>query len=429
MEEKNKFWKGVMTGVLVTAFVCLVTVGTSLGIYMFGRNAFDNQARIQAEQNNPAPEVSASGKEANVELDMDRVTVKLQQLEEIVNELYLFQDKTSAEDEEAGIYKGYMFGLNDPYATYYTAEELKSFMDENIGSYSGIGASVSQNRSTGLSTIVRVHKNTPAEEAGLLPGDVFYKVNGEDISGVDLTLLVNNYIKGEEGTEVEVTMYRPNTDEYKDFKITRRKLDIPTVESEMLENEIGYVMVSEFDQVTPSQFQSSIEELTKQGMKKMVVDMRNNPGGDLDAVSDMMDYILADDKTMVTVSDKYGVQDVKTSKDGHSLDIPIVILVNGSSASAAEVFTGTLKDYKLATVVGTKTFGKGIVQSLIPLSDGSGVKLTTAHYYTPSGVEIHGVGITPDVEVEMDEEAATMVTVPKDKDAQLQEAIKILKTK
>lgn len=427
MEEKNKFWKGVMTGVLITAFVCLVTVGTSLGIYMFGRQAIDSKSQIQAEQGGSAPASSAkSGEDA---LDMDKVTLKLQQLEQLVQQLYLFDDKTDAAQEEAGIYKGFLYGLNDPYAAYYTKEELQSFMDENTGSYSGIGASVSQNIATGVSTVVRVFKGTPAEAAGILPGDVFYKVNGEEVGGVELTLLVNNYIKGEEGTEVQITMYRPGTDEYKDFTVTRKKLDIPTVETELLENNIGYILVTEFDKITTSQFTEGIESMKQQGMKKLIVDLRNNPGGDLDVVSDMMDYILEDGKTMVTVSDKYGVQDVKTSEDGHSMDMPIVVLVNENSASASEVFTGALKDYDMATVVGTKTFGKGIVQSLIPLNDGSGIKLTTAHYYTPSGVDIHGVGIEPDVVVELNEEAATMVVIPKEKDNQLQEAVKILDSK
>lgn len=414
-----------MTGVLVTAFACLVTVGTSLGIYMFGRRAIDNQTQIQAERGDSSGQ-AASGPAKDVSLDMDRISSKLEQLEDIVNEVYLFNDKTDVAKEEAGIYKGYLYGLNDPYAAYYTAEELNSFMDETKGSYSGIGAAVSQNMQTGISTIIRVYNNTPAEDAGILPGDIIFAVNGEEVTGIDLTILVNDYIKGEEGTDVKMTMFRESANEYKDFTVTRRKLDIPTVESEMLENNIGYVLVTEFDGITPSQFTKAIEDLTAQGMKKMIVDLRSNPGGDLEAVSDMVDYIIPDDKTIVTVSNKNGVEEVKTSDDGHELKMPIVVLVNENSASASEVFTGALKDYKLATVVGVKTYGKGIVQSLLPLSDGSGLKLTTAHYYTPGGTDIHGVGITPDVEVELDEEVATMVVIPKDKDNQLQEAIKVL---
>lgn len=432
MDEKNKFWKGVMTGVLVTAFVCLVTVGTSLGIYMFGRRAIDNQVQIQAEQGNSVSEVQAGGPAGDLEdksLDMDQVSKKIKYLEALVDEVYLFDEKRDVEKEEAGIYKGFLYGLNDPYATYYTAEELDSFMDDTKGTYSGIGAMVSQNRSTGLSTIIRVYKDTPAEAAGILPGDVIFAVEGEEVSGIDLTLLVNNYIKGEDGTNVKITMFRESVNDFIDFDITRKKLDIQTVEAEMLDDEIGYISVSEFDGVTADQFKEGLESLTAQGMKKVIIDMRNNPGGDLDTVTAMVDYLLADGKTIVTVSDKNGTNEVKTSGDGHDFDIPAVVLVNGDSASASEVFTGAMKDYNLATIVGTKTYGKGIVQSVFPLSDGSAVKLTMAHYYTPNGIDIHGTGITPDVEVELNKDAALMAVIPKEQDNQLQEGIRVLKEK
>lgn len=424
MDEKNKFWKGVMTGVLITAFACLVTVGTSLGIYMFGRRAIDNQTEIQAKQEN-----SAAVAGGDINLDLDRISGKLKQLEMLVNEEYLFQEKTSAEDEEAGIYKGYLYGLNDPYASYYTEKELNSFMDDSKGTYTGIGAAVAQNTQTGVSTIIRVYKNTPAEESGLLPGDVIFSVGGEEVTGVDLSLLVNDYIKGEAGTNVEMTVFRESINEYKDLTFTRRKLDIQTVETEMLDDGIGYILVTEFDTVTETQFKSGIDSLQSQGMKKLIIDLRDNPGGDLEVVSAMVDYVSADGKTIVTIADKNGEEDVRKTEDGHSLDIPIAILVNGNSASASEVFTGALKDYKTATVVGTKTYGKGIVQSLIPLSDGSAVKLTTAHYYTPNKTDIHGKGIEPDVEIELNEELETMVVIPKDVDNQLQKAIEVLMEK
>lgn len=428
MEEKNKFWKGVMTGVLVTAFACLVTVGTSLGIYMFGRRAIDNQVQIQAEQSDSAATGPAS-EIADSPLDLERIGKKIRQLENLVDQTYLFDEKRDVAQEETGIYNGFLYGLNDPYAAYYTAEELASFMDDTKGSYSGIGAMVSQDRSTGISTIIRVYKDTPAERAGILPGDIIFAVDGEEVTGIDLTLLVNNYVKGEDGTDVKLTMFRESANEYKEFTVTREKLDVQTVSSEMLNDGIGYIAVTEFDSITTEQFKNGIDTLTGQGMKKMIVDLRSNPGGDLETVTAMLDYILADGKTMVTVSDKYEEKDIRTSGDGHELNIPIVVLVNENSASASEVFTGALKDYDMATVVGMTTYGKGIVQTLIPLSDGSAVKLTTAHYYTPNGTDIHGKGITPDVEVQLDKEAALMAVVPKEQDNQLQEAIKVLEGK
>ena len=429
MDEKNKFWKGVITGVLVTAFACLVTVGTSLGIYMFGKRAIDNQQQIQAEQADPAGSVEAVSGDGEKQLDLNQVTAKLKQLESLVDKMYLFDDKADVAQEEAGIYKGFLYGLNDPYAAYYTKEELASFVDDTTGTYSGIGALVSQNVKTGIFTIIKVFEDTPAKKAGILPGDIIFAVDGTEVTGIDLNLLVNNHIKGENGTDVTVTVFRESKNEYKTYTITRKKMDIPTVEWEMLDNQIGYVSVSEFDSVTVDQFKNAIDTLRADGMKKLVIDLRNNPGGELDAVSSMMDYMLPDGKTMVTISDKNKKEDVITSDDGHQLDIPTVILVNQNSASASEVFTGALKDYKAATVVGTTTFGKGIVQNLVPLADGSGVKLTTAHYYTPNGTDIHGKGIEPDVKVELNEEAAAMAMVPKEKDNQLQEAVRILNEK
>ena len=333
------------------------------------------------------------------------------------------------EKEESGIYNGFLFGLNDPYAVYYTPEELASFMDETNGSYCGIGAMVSQDRKTGVSTIIRVFEGSPAEKAGIRPGDIIFAVGDTEVTGMDLTIMVNNYIKGEEDTNVEITVYREDTGEYVDLTVTRKPVDVQTVTGKMLDDEIGYISVIEFDKVTDAQFKQKIEELNTQGMKKLIVDLRNNPGGELNTVVSMADYVLKDGGRILTVADKEGAEEVYDAKDGHSLEIPMVVLVNGNSASASEVFTGALKDYEAATVVGTQTFGKGIVQTLFPLSDGSAVKLTTNHYYTPNGHDIHGEGIAPDVEVELNEEAAKMPVIPEDMDNQLQEAIRIIEEK
>ena len=389
MDNRSKFFRGVMVGVLVTAFACLVTVGTSAGIYMFGRRVIDNQVQVQAEQESTG---SGQGAAEASGLDMEKVNDKLGQLQRLIDEEYLFEDKIETGKEESGIYQGFLYGLNDPYAVYYTPDELASFMDETAGSYCGIGAMVSQNVSTGISTIVRVFEGSPAEQVGILPGDVIYKVGGEEVTGIDLTLLVNNYVKGEEGTEVALTMYRESTEEYLDLTVTRKPIDVQTVSGKMLEDSIGYISVIEFDQVTADQFKSKLDELQSQGMKKLIIDLRNNPGGELHTVVSMVDYIIEDGGRILTVSDKNQSEEVYNAEDGHQVDLPMVVLVNGNSASASEVFTGALKDYGVATIVGTNTFGKGIVQTLFPLSDGSAVKLTTDHYYTPNGTDIHGNG-------------------------------------
>ena len=422
MDSKNKFWRGVMVGVLVTALVCLITVGASAGIYMFGRRVIDNQTQVQVQ-------TEGTPSQAQEPVNFENVTKKLEQIQDIIDKKYLFEEKIDTSEEEAGIYQGFLSGLYDPYAVYYTPDELTSFLDETNGSYCGIGALVSQNVQTGVSTIVRVFEGSPAEEAGILPGDALYKVDGNEVIGMDLSLLVNNYVKGEEGSQLTITVYRENSGEYKDITLTRRPIDVQTVSGKMLDEEIGYISVAEFDRVTADQFKSKIEELQGEGMKRLIIDLRNNPGGEVTTVVSMADYILKDGGRILTVANKKGTEETYDAEDGHSLEIPMVVLVNGNSASASEVFTGAMKDYGVATIVGTKTFGKGIVQTLMPLSDGSAIKLTTDHYYTPNGNDIHGKGIEPDLEVELDEEAAQEVVIPEEKDNQLQKAVEVVKGK
>ena len=296
---------------------------------------------------------------------------------------------------------------------------------------------ISQNRSTGLCTIVRVYEGTPAMEAGMRPGDIIYQVGDVQVAGESLDVLVNNYIKGEEGTDVEITVYRADEDAYVDLTITRRKIEVPTVEYRMEEDSVGYVLISEFDGVTVNQFEEAVDALTDQGMKGLIIDLRSNPGGLLDGAVSMADYILPDDvdtyekgegKTLIVyTADKNGEGDVYTASDGHSVDLPIVVLVNEESASAAEVFTGALKDYGAARVVGTTTYGKGIVQNVIPLGDGSAIKITTAHYYTPSGFDLHEKGIEPDVEEDLSAELKTQAVVDPEEDNQLSRAAEVLK--
>lgn len=431
MENKNKFWKGALVGALLTAFAGLIIVGMSLGIFLIGRTAIDGPQ--QAAESNQAENQDGS-------LDLNRITKKITTLQQIIDKYYLFdEDATKVED---WIYKGMMYGLNDPYTTYYTAEEYQKLSEDTEGEYHGIGVMISQNRSTGVITVIKVFKDTPAAEAGMRPGDVLYKVGDMEVTGMDMDILVKDYIKGKDGSEVALTVFRQDEGEYVDLKMERRNVTVQTVEYQMLEDHVGYIAVSQFDVVTADQFKAAVDDLEKQGMKKLLVDLRNNPGGVLDTVVGMLDYILPDDliiegdknlvrtnteaTLLVYMADKNGKGGQEYASDGHSLDIPMAVLVNGESASASEVFTGAMKDYGRATVVGTKTFGKGIVQNLIPLDNGTAIKMTTAHYYTPSGFDLHGKGIEPDVEVELKEELKNQITVDVKEDNQIQAALKAL---
>lgn len=310
---------------------------------------------------------------------------------------YYYMDLNEAELAE-GMYRGLVAALGDAYTTYYTKEEYAEYRTSASGVYYGIGTVLSQDLNTGIITITRVYKGSPAEEAGLKAGDIFLSAAGVSAEGMDISEFVS-YVKGDQGTKVEIVVNR-NGEELT-FEVERRKVEVPTVESQMLEGGVGYLQILEFDEITTQQYNDAIISLRKSGMKSLVIDLRDNPGGRLDVVVSILDSILPDGMIVYT-EDKYGNRSEYKSRDGKELGIPLVVLVNENSASASEIFAGAVKDYQYGTIVGTTTFGKGIVQIILPLSDGSAVKITTSRYYTPNGNYIHGVGIEPDVELEYD---------------------------
>ena len=372
-KNKTKFLPGFLTG----AFVMLI-VAICVG---FGINAVKTE----------------TGSKTTISSE---VSGKLDFLKDVIDLKYL--EKTDEKTLEENIYKGLLQGLNDPYSVYYTKDEYDALKEETSGSYCGIGALVSQNADTGVITAINVFKGSPAEKAGMKNGDIIFKVEDKEVTGEDLNNVVAK-MKGEKDTKVKINVYRTSEKEYIDLEVTRDKVDVPTVEHKMLDKSkgIGYIQITQFEEVTYDQFKEALDDLKKRGMKSVIFDLRNNPGGLYDTVCEMLD----------------GNKQEKKS-DANFLDMPMVVLQNENSASASEIFSGAIQDFGAGKIVGTQSFGKGIVQSIIPLSDGSAVKLTVEKYYTPKGVNIHGKGITPDVKVEISKDGK--------KDNQLQKAIEVI---
>ena len=414
---KKNFTTGLLSGVCCSILLFAI-IGT---LYVMA----DGKANENDRNNNVRLEAEENGQATLKNEDFDQIVDKLTFLEMLVDNYYLegVDPKVYAD----GIYKGFISSLNDPYSTYYTAEEYKALMESSSGVYRGIGATVSQNVKTGVITIVKPFKTGPAYEAGLLPGDIIYMVEGEEATGVDLTEVVSK-MKGEEGTKVRISILREGETKPMEFTITRRQIEVPTIDYQMLEDNIGYIEISEFDEITVSQFKEAVDKLEAKGMKGLVVDVRNNPGGLLEAVCKMLDRLLPKG-LLVYTEDKYGNRVEEKAEDSQMLKVPLAVIINGNSASASEIFAGAVQDYGIGTIVGTTSFGKGIVQKVIPLTDDTAVKLTISKYFTPKGRNIHGTGITPDVEVELNEELLKEIEIPQKKDNQLQKAIEVVKEK
>lgn len=349
----------------------------------------------------------------------ESVIEKAEGIQDIIDQYYLEEEDVKQVQE--GVYKGMLEALGDPYSVYYTKEEYDDFKQSYEGEYCGIGAMLTQNADTGIITVVRPFEGSPAAEAGIKTDDILYKVEGEEVTGEDLSSVVAK-VKGVEGTKVKLVVMRDGKEIKMD--VERRTISIPTVESKMLENNIGYIQIVEFDEVTVSQWQEAYDSLTEQGMTSLIVDLRDNPGGGLDVVAEILDTICPEG-VVVYHENKYGQREEYTSDEEHKIEIPLAVLVNGNSASASEIFAGAVKDFGIGTLIGTTTYGKGIVQQMISLKDGSAMKVTISKYYTPSGVCIHKKGIEPDITLEFDAQA-----YKKDKsDNQLQRAIEELSSK
>lgn len=396
--EKNGYWSGLLSGLLLAVFL--------VGCIYIGSQIF---------QIFQAKETKEAAKTEDALLLNDYTEAKIGVIQDTINQYYL--NDVDREQLENGIYSGLVDSLEDPYSVYYSEEELKELQMSTEGIYYGIGAYISKAVTDGYCTISGVIENTPAEEAGLRAGDIIYEVGGVSTQGMETTEVVA-LIKGEEGTQVVLTLIREGENDYLEIPVERRKIESPTVSSEMLDEDIAYIQITEFDDVTEDQFAEALAECKGKGMKGLILDLRSNPGGNLSTVCEIARMLLPEGMIVYT-EDKYGNRDEYTCDGTRQLQVPAVVLVNGYSASASEILAGAMKDYKIATIMGTTTFGKGIVQRVIALSDGSAVKLTVSKYYTPNGNNIHEKGIEPDIEVDFDAEAYYDEGI----DNQLQEAV------
>lgn len=362
------------------------------------------------------------------DVSMKDIEDKVEDIQKLIDDNFYFSTENAEMDE--GIYKGLLESLDDPYSVYYTKEEFDKLQETTSGEYVGVGVQVSQDPDTKVITVTKVFKGGPAEEAGMLKGDIIVAVGDWELNGEDVSDVVEK-IKGAENSEVTLTVYRDSIKDNVTLTMERRMVENPTVIWEMLDdtNKIGYIQVTDFYDVTASQYIEAMEDLDGHGMEGLIVDLRDNPGGLLSAVIDMLDYMLPKG-LLVYTEDKNGkITSQMESTDQHSYSKPVVVLVNGYSASASEIYTGAMKDRGAATIVGTKTYGKGIVQRIFPLEDGSGVKLTVSKYFTPNGNDIHKKGIEPDVEIDLPEELLTKSYLTHEEDVQLQKGIEVLKEK
>jgi len=379
---KHQFLKGALAGALIM-LLCILgvsAVSQSIGALL---PVFRHQFGLQQSER-------------------QEILTKLNQIDTIISNHFLFQDEIDRQALMDGIFQGYVAGLGDPFSSYYNVEQATRLMESTRGQYVGVGAGLSWDPSGSYVQIIRVFNDSPAQAAGLKEGDLLYQVDDQMISGQDLNEIVS-WVRGEDGTEVVLHVIREG--KQLSIPITRGAVNVQSVDFEMLPDQIGLIRVSEFDMVTIDQFEQALMTLTEEGMEGLIVDLRNNPGGSIDTVVAMLNLICPEGPLVSTVT-KDGIAQVYESTGDHEFVTPLVVLVNQFSASASEIFAGAVQDYQVGTVLGTTTFGKGIVQQLIPLGDGTILRLTVAEYFTPLNRSIHHVGITPDIEVEFQKDEA-----------------------
>ena len=402
-EESKKpgFGLGVFIGVLGAAAACLITL-----LILFHTGVL--------LRSSAAAEGSSLSATAEAKISAIKGLIELNYLGEI-----------DAEAEEEGLYKGLVSSLGDQYSEYFTASEYEDQMQDVTKQYYGIGVTLTQDSETMEVTVVNIYEGTPAERAGLRVGDKVISADGHEAVTMTLDELVD-FIHGDEGTTVRLIISREGEEEPLTLDITREQVNLPTIRYDMLEDNIGYIYLSRFAANTPEEFEEAVTDLNAQGMKALIIDVRYNPGGILPSVVQILDDILPEG-TVVYTEDKYGERKDETSDAEHFMELPIAVLISGDSASASEILAGAIRDFHYGTVIGTTTYGKGVVQKTFPMTDGSAVKLTAEEYFTPSGENIHGIGIDPDIEIEYEFLGGEDDEYSYEFDNQIQKAVEVLK--
>lgn len=396
-EKRQRIYKIIML-VVLTAVITFIT--TTLLMYQY---------------------VGKDSKILQVTSKTDKISATLASYRRIIDQKFLGEI-----DEEKILtetIRGYVNGLDDPYTEYMTKEEMQEFSTDVIGNFTGIGIYLTKDTEKNAVIVISPIKDTPAHKAGILPGDIITKVDGVTYTGEQLTE-ASNKIKGEIGTTVKLEILRNG--KTLEIEVKRETIKINHVEGKVLNNKIGYIEFNSFDEGCNEEFKQKVEELKSQNIKGLIIDIRNNGGGLVNEALKIADYLVNKDSILLITTDKNAKEEIDKAKIEPIIDVPIVLLTNKNSASASEILAGALKDNGKATIVGEKTYGKGVIQELLTLVDGSGLKITTNEYYTPNRNKINKVGITPDIEVKLDEKVAGQLEIEESKDNQLQKAIEVL---
>ena len=398
-EKKNRIYKTIM---IIAISVILTFTITTISLYGY----FAEHPINTSESENQTQNISSA----------------LKKYREIIDKYYL--GEVDDEKLKEGAIKGYIAGLNDPYTEYISKDDMKDYISETLGNFTGIGIYMVKDTETNRIKVLSTIKNSPAEKVGIKPGDLIISADGVEYTADDMQKAANN-IKGEEGTNVKLVVLRDN--QTLTFDITREKIKENQVEGKVLSNNIGYIKFTSFDESTAEDFKNEFEELNKKGIKSLIIDLRNNGGGIVESALKIADYMTDKGSVLLYEVDKNGKETVKKSENDPIINMPIIVLTNENTASASEILAGALKDLGKAKIVGTKTYGKGVIQQILTLSDGSGLKITIEEYQTPNKNKINKIGITPDEEVELPEELQNSLEIEESKDTQLQKAIELLK--